>query len=64
MDQEEIAKCEEGKWMTIVWFPLGIVEKRHVGVQHASFCSEVSHQVWDLKFEEVLVIKSSHHLEA
>ena len=31
VDQEEIAKCEEGKWMTIVWFPLGIVEKRHVG---------------------------------
>ena len=30
------------------------------GVQHASFCSEVSHQVWDLKFDEVLVVKSSH----
>ena len=50
VDQEEISKCEEGKWMTIVWFPLGIVEKRHVGVQHASLCSEVSHQVWDLKW--------------
>ena len=22
VDQEEISKCEEGKWMTIVWFPL------------------------------------------
>ena len=38
VDQEEISKCEEGKWMTIVWFPLGIVEKRHVGVQHVQVC--------------------------
>ena len=59
MDQEEISKCEEGKWMTIVWFPLGIVEKRHVGVQHASLCREVSHQVWDLKFDDGCLLKLS-----
>ena len=59
VDQEEISKCEEGKWMTIVWFPLGIVEKRHVGVQHASLCSEVSHQVWDLKFDDGCLLKLS-----